>query len=522
MKILTISALLPLTFTLSFYTLAQSKGANESARQPFSSDLRRDSAIGPFDVARCIAYALQNNNRSKVSKDSIEMALGVQKQALSSWWPQVSGRIAGTRMDEDPNFAFPASAIPIPASTFTTPASTINLPANSFGPGFPPVDIPVTVPPQTVDIPAQLIQIPRQDIKLMNRDSIVASANAIFPLYTGGLRSSRIKQARSGIEAARQEARRTDLEVIYDVKRLYYGGVLAHQLVLIGRDTLARIETTLDLTEKMYKTGSGAVKKTDYLRTKAIAETMRSMVEELEEKEEIVHAALVTVLGMDWKGSIELADKEVPSTGAEFDVAKMVEMAIQANPDIAKVEAGIQAAEAGVGAARSGYFPKVGLFANASRIGNAYDIGIVTPENKSNWSVGFGVDVPIFQGFRVSGEEKEAKANLEKLKHQRILLRDGIAMEIQNACSSLKKTRQQQKSTDEARKAAVENRELNVRAYQEDLVETKDVIEAQLLEAVLTGQYWKARYDQIESQAKLDLLIGKEDRQPAFGVKPHQ
>jgi outer membrane protein len=508
-------ALLLQALFLNSYVWAQSNAANTGVQQASSFEIRKEPATERLDLARCIAYALQNNNRSKVSKDSIEMALGIQKQALSSLWPQISGRIMGARMDEDPNFVFPASAIPIPTSTFSTPASTIKLPANSLGPGFPPTDVSVPIPSQTINIPALLIQVPKQDIKIMNRDSLAASANVTFPLYTGGLRSSRIKQARSGLEAARQEARRTDLEVIYDVKRLYYGGVLAHQLVAIGSDTLARMEATLDLTEKLYTTGSGTVKKTDYLRTKAIVETLRSMVAEIEEKEKVVQAALVAVMGMDWKGTIELADREVPSADFDFDVTQVVDLALQINPELAKVEAGIKAAAAGVGAARSGRYPKVGLFANTSRISNSYDTGMVTPENKVNWSVGLGIDIPIFQGFRVTGEEREAQANLEKLQHQRALLRDGIAMEVKNTCSSLMKARQQKKSTDGAFKAAVENRELNTRAYQEELVETKEVIEAQLLEAALAGQYWKARYDQMESRAKLDFLIAKESGQPA-------
>ena len=57
----------------------------------------------------------------------------------------------------------------------------------------------------------------------------------------------------------KQECRRTDLEITNSVKRLYYGAVLAIQLHQLGKDTLARMETTLDLTETMYKEGSGKV-----------------------------------------------------------------------------------------------------------------------------------------------------------------------------------------------------------------------------------------------------------------------
>ena len=130
--------------------------------------------------------------------------------------------------------------------------------------------------------------------------------------------------------------------------------------------------------------------------------------------------------------------------------------------------------------------------------------------NKSNWTVGIGVDIPIFEGFRVSNQEREARANLQKLQHQLALLRQGIAMEIKNTCLDLLKTQKQQKSTHDAFLAARENRELNVKAYQEELVETKEVIESQMMEALFSGQYQKSLYDHVEALAKLDFVIGSE------------
>ena len=63
-------------------------------------------------------------------------------------------------------------------------------------------------------------------------------------------------------------------------------------------------------------------------------------------------------------------------------------------------------------------------------------------------------------------------------------------------------------STGNAYKSSSENRDLHVRAYQDELVETKDMIESQLVEAVLAGQFFKVQYDLVESRAKLELILG--------------
>lgn len=67
---------------------------------------------------------------------------------------------------------------------------------------------------------------------------------------------------------------------------------------------------------------------------------------------------------------------------------------------------------------------------------------------------------------------------------------------------------EQQKASLAVCQSAKENRELNVRAYQDELVETKEVIEAQIMEALLAGQYQKVLYDHMEAQARLEFLVG--------------
>ncbi len=461
-----------------------------------------------LDLAKSIQLALENSRRGKVSREDVEIALAQHGQALSSWWPHLSAKVLGTQLDQDPNFIFPASRVHLPASSLTLPSVTIPIPANSFGPGFPPVDIPLTTPPTTIDLPPQEIPLQSQDIRLMDRTTLAGSVTLVFPVYTGGLRSSRIEQAKFGIEAARHEGQRTDLEVIYDVKRVYYSILLARRLVQIGKDTLARMEATLQLTEGLYKTGSGTVKKTDYLRNKSVVETLRGVVAELESNQKTARAALIILIGLGWDRSIEVSQEEIPFTSKEYDSNALVQGAFLANPQIARVDAGISAARANVRAARSGYFPKVAFFGGVNALANDFSEGIVTPDNKFSWTFGVGVDVPIFEGFRVQNEEGEARARLRRLEHQMSLLKDAIALDVMRTCFQLVKAQQQQQSTQDAYSTATENRELNVRAYQDELVETRDVIQSQLVEALLAGQYHKVLYDHVEGQAKLDFVMG--------------
>jgi outer membrane protein len=113
----------------------------------------------------------------------------------------------------------------------------------------------VTTPlgPLPVNIPAQTINVPQQNIKLMEQSTLLMSANVQMPLYTGGLRSSLVTQAERGLEVAKHEVTRTDLEIVHDVRRMYHGVVLARELQRLSQEALDRMAVTLELTEKRYQ-----------------------------------------------------------------------------------------------------------------------------------------------------------------------------------------------------------------------------------------------------------------------------
>jgi outer membrane protein len=437
-------------------------------------------------LRQCLEIALENNRWRPISRLNVEIAETQLGQALSSYWPQISAKASYLRLDEDPNFIFPQTSVSIPG--FTIPI-----------PGLPPI----AIPPQSVTVP-------EQNIKLMDRDTGIASLGLLYPLYTGGMRPAVVKQAESGVAAAKQEMRRTDLQVIYDVKRYYYGAVLAKRLRGITADALARMEVTLELTGNLYKGGSTKVKKTDYLRNKAVVEGLRSTVALLKGNEGLALAALTNAVGLDWDVEIDVADAELPYRPSDANLAKMVGNAYAFNPDWKRLEEGVKASEAQVDEKSAGHYPQIALVGNLTHIENSYDKGMATPDNKDSWSAGIVLELPLFRGFRTKNEVREAKARLERVRQQRVLLREGIALQVKDVFLQMVRSQEQRDAMEEAVKAAEENRDLNERAYQQELVETKDVIEAQLVESFMKANNEKTLYDHIEARARLEFVVGKE------------
>ncbi|MDP6779180.1 MAG: TolC family protein [Candidatus Latescibacteria bacterium] len=433
-----------------------------------------------LSLEQAIDVALENNRYRPISRLGVEIAEAQYSQVMSSYWPQIAVRSAFARLDEDPTTIFPEET-----DTYTI---TDFLPQ--------PIEATVTVP--------------EKHIKLLDKTHFVTTGTLVLPIYTGGQRRGMRQQARAGVRAAKQVVRRTDLQVTYDVRRMYYGALLARELVQLGEDTVARLEVTLELTENLYKRGSGKVKKTDYLKHKVMVESIRSIVSTLRSNKQLAEAALVNTMGLDWDTDITVVEPEIPFVPFEGDLKRLVGSSYRFSPDWARLEAGLDAAEGQVKEAKSGYWPKLAFQGQVQVLANSYDAGIVGPSERKSWRIGVGMELPLFNGFLTKQKVREARARLERLRQQKTLLHDGLALQVKHLFLGVSRAQEQQESAGEALKAASDNRRLNVRAYQDDLVELQDVVESQLMESFVKARYLKVLYDHVEAKAHLEFVIGRE------------
>ncbi len=482
-------------------------------------------------LQQCIDLALEQDHSRPASQYAVAAAEAQHRQALAGYWPHLTLNAAYERLDQSPNFIFPAGnmqippqSIGVPSSSIRTPGLTVAIPAHAFGPGFPPSAVQVPVAPQTVrvpsqsfNLPGQAFPIPEQDISLMDEDSWYASLEAKWLLWDGGMRQSLRAQSRAGLDAAGEALRRTELEITDSVKRLYHGAVLARQLRKLGEDTLARMEATLSLTETMYKEGAGKVKKTDFLDNKIMVETLRSAVALLEKNESMAQAALAFTIGLAWDASVIPTDKAISFSTSAVELETLVGEAYAFSPDWKRLEAGIRAAEGALREARSEHYPKLALTGQLHQWWNDLDSGMATDRNKEGWKVGVGVEVPIFRGFLTRNKVKEMRARLSKIKEEQLLFHEGLGIQVRDIVMGLIAAEKRFHSTQDAMESSVENRDLNTRAYQNDLVETEDVIRAQLMEALMTAQHYRMRYDNVALRSKLALVVGTEIEKTLVG-----
>lgn len=465
-----------------------------------------------------IKIALENNRNLKISQNALKIADAQYHQALSARYPQLNATASFMRMDEDPSFQMRGNfTLPQQFSgllgALVNDTATLGAVANAQinpTPGANPLNLQTGAIAQSGAL-SSISTIPLDmDVKQMDRDLGVLRLDMMYPLYTGGKVDAIIRQASLNKSIQSQEARRSEAEVIYDVKRYYYGAMLAEQLNAETHDTLERMNMVKDLTETFYKGGSLKVKKTDYLRTLTTVNMIASMDEEMHSNAELAKSALINATGLPWNSTIELSQKTFDAPTLSSDLKTLVNDAHRFNPMSTQLRLAIDVQEAKIDEAQSGYLPSIALTANAQKLLNSYDAGVVNATNRNSWTIGVGLQWNLFEGFRTDHAVEAAKLEKLSFQHKEVLLQDGLALQVKYAFLKLGQIERQNIALSNAKSSASENADLNTRAYQEDMVETKDVIEAQIMETFAKAAYWKNLHDFSASKAQLDYIIASQ------------
>jgi len=454
-------------------------------------------------LKEAISIALQNNNQLKVSQTAVQIADAQYDQAMSAHYPTLDASVSVMRIDEAPTFEMRGSTI---IDNTQTIALYNSLSGAAAGDGN--ANTAGAYAFLAANTPAESTLPINMDVQMMGRDTAIAKLDMTLPLYTGGKISAITKQASIGKLIAQEGKIKSENQIIFDVKRYYYGVVLTKKLEQLSKDTLERMSFISDLTSQLYKGGSMNVKKTDYLRSKLSVNLIESLHERLVAKEVLAKSALLNAMGVSWKHEVDVSENDFATPKMNKQMQTLVEEAYQYNPDFKTLKLAIDVHEAKMDEAQSEYLPSIALIGSVQRMYNDYDYGLVNVTNENSWTIGVGLQWSIFNGMRTSSKVEQSRLEKLKLQQQEVLLEEGLALQVKKVFLDMDSSYKQYNILVEAADTAEQNRDLNTRAYQEDMVQTKDVIEAQLFEAYTKGDFYRSQHDHALSLAEADYVIG--------------
>ncbi|WP_218352343.1 outer membrane channel protein TolC [Alteromonas lipotrueiana] len=319
-----------------------------------------------------------------------------------------------------------------------------------------------------------------------------------------------------GLNRAEKVAQRSDAQLAATMQELIVRTVDAYFEVLRAKDSLEfvrsekrAIDRQLEQTKQRFEVGLTAI--TDVHEAQANYDRTVAQEIQAENQVELALESLRAITGKYHDGIYTLdtdsfsATMPTPSSAEQWlKIAEDSNLALLVNRlalDVAKED---------ISLARSDHYPTLGLSAGASKTKN--DISGAAIEFETPWldsySVGVSLDIPIFQGLRVTAQTQQAKyqyiasaQDLEQTYRQTVQSVRSSFNDVNAAISTIRALEQSEVSAQSALKATEAGFDVGTRTIVDVLDSTRNLFDAR-------RNLSSARYDFIQSVVSLKEAAG--------------
>ncbi len=250
---------------------------------------------------------------------------------------------------------------------------------------------------------------------------------------------------------------------------------------LVALAGAARVETAQAQVETAHALYDKAVAQQQAGVAPAI-DTLRAQVEYQARQQQLIVAtndfakqkiSLARVIGLATGQEFELADKAPYEAFPIPDLETALQRAYSLRSDYKAARDRLAAAQLERSAATAGYFPTINVAANYG------EIGAVPGDVLPTYGIVGTLNIPIFQGGKVHGDELKAEANLRQAQAQMADVRGQIDQDIRNALLDLKSSSDRvevaQSSVNLAEQALTQSRD----RFSAGVTDNLEVIQAQ-------------------------------------------
>jgi outer membrane protein TolC len=343
-----------------------------------------------------------------------------------------------------------------------------------------------------------------QTIKMDFTRTYQLSLNFGLPLYAGGRLMSGFRTANYNLESTRESIRQTKQETVFNVKKAFYGYLLAGKFVEVSEEALSLAEKHRQNVQRLYDVGMAS--KFDLLRSEVAAANLKPQVIRARNGLNMADLGLKTLLGLDLKQTIEVKGElsyKAVEADADADVAKALTM----RPEISQLNYQKLMASEMLKMARAAYLPTLAVGGQYNYWSNTLNLG------RKNWDSYYTftlvLNVPIFNGFVNQAKVGAAEAVLKQLELTQKGFLEKVKFDVQSAILDLRQARESLQSQEKNVEQAVESVRIAELNFQEGLATNLDVSSVRVALSEARTNYTQALFDYAVALAALEKAVGQ-------------
>lgn len=320
-------------------------------------------------------------------------------------------------------------------------------------------------------------------------------------LFDGFQRERNLESARLGVEVAETSYEQRRFDALLSVKTAFYNAVAGQDRVAVERDRVARQEEQLQFVRQQIRLGQAT--RSDTLRTRVDLNSARLALLSAENEARGAEFALAEAMGVTERVR-PTPESTLETAPLQLDREELIRIAVDQAPDVRTASLEVAAADAGVSAARSSYWPSLSVSGGMDWRNNTF------PPNNGSWSLAFSGSLPVFNGLQRETGVDRAQAQVSQARAQRRAAELAVRSETQNAYDQIETALAGLELAEESLEAAEEDLRVTRQRFRLGVATTLDLRSAEIALRQAEVDLIRRRFDYQVGIARLESLLGME------------
>ena len=362
------------------------------------------------------------------------------------------------------------------------------------------------------------------DFTTQSTDFFNLTGRSSITLFNGFENVASLRESKDRARASEMDLRRTRREVVFTVMDQFIALVESREQVRVRREQLEALQQQLEQTEEFVDAGASPVSDL-YQQQADVAEAEQQLLQARRERE-VSQTRLIQTLQLNPRRAYDFRVPELEE-GAEadttYELSSLIDEAFERRLDLKVSNAERQAAEHGVRAARSTYYPSLSIGGNYGTDWTSRG-RIPDPDNPDQFlnpdfsdqltnnrggGISVSLSIPIFDRLQRNAQVEQAQVQAQNAEYALQDQRQQVALEVRqayldyrNAVQQLEAANKRLKAAEQAQTATQERYNLGSASIVELRNANRDFVDA-------ASQQVRARYSLLFRQKQIDYHVGR-------------
>ncbi len=338
-------------------------------------------------------------------------------------------------------------------------------------------------------------------------------------LYRGGQYRNSVKRDQYNLEAARHDLDKMRNDITLMIANAYLSTIMAEELLTVAQNQVMQTKTQTTRIKKLVDAGSAP--RGDLLNIEAQLASEEMQLVSSQNQVDLNYLGLLQLLQIDSIPDFRVIKPELnidEGSGLLTTPGQIYDQALRVLPEIKASESRVQSSERALQLAKGARYPTLSL---SGSVGTGYSgarrdfiTGELLPFDQQlsenlNQSVGFRLNVPIFNNLGINTAVSRAEINQDLTKSSLEIAKNDLNQTIRRAYADAKAAYNQYLAAKKALDASQESFKYTEQRYNVGMLNVVDYNAAKVAVASAQSDLLRAKYDYIFKVKILDVYQGK-------------